>query len=181
MTKNVPSSKGSWQILDNLQNIKDRTAPSLYLLAFIHRNQRKVHSPSDSVTVFNIYLRLFERAVRHTCVESDRLISAGFRWSPWGVAEGNQVSAEAPTHRSNLHQGNAPQQINLPVTLHLDCINVELGPITAIGRTWQSLTTVILASQERPLLNRADKAFSALIVWSLPFKWPFKDLMLAVL
>lgn len=64
-------------------------------------------------------------------------------------------SVEQPSSRQR------PQQINLPVTLHLDCINVELGPITPIGRTWQSHSTVILASQERLLLNRADKAFSA--------------------
>lgn len=29
------------------------------------------------------------------------------------------------------------EQINLPVTLHLGCIDVELGSITAIGRIWQ--------------------------------------------
>lgn len=29
-------------------------------------------------------------------------------------------------------------QINLPVTLHLNCANVDLGLITRIGRSWQS-------------------------------------------
>lgn len=84
---------------------------------------------------------------------------AGFRWVPSGAEERNQVSTEAPTHLEQPSSRQRPRQINLPVTLHLDCINVELGPITAIGRTWQSLSTVILASQERLLLNRADKAF----------------------
>lgn len=52
-----------------------------------------------------------------------------------GVGEVNQVSSVAPTHQSKPSSRQRPPQINLPVTLHLDCINVELGPITAIGRT----------------------------------------------
>lgn len=42
------------------------------------------------------------------------------------MQKGNQVSTE---------DGEGPQQINLFLTLHLDCINVELGSIMAIGRT----------------------------------------------
>lgn len=93
---------------------------------------------------------------RRVHVESDGLFHS---------AQGDQVSSSsACTHcRSKPSSRRRPQQINLPVTLHLDCINVELGPITAIGRTWQSLSSaVILASHEGPALNGADKAFSAL-------------------
>lgn len=52
-------------------------------------------------------------------------------------AQGDQVSSGgACTHcHGKPSSRRRPQQINLPVTLHLDCINVELGPITAIGRT----------------------------------------------
>lgn len=37
--------------------------------------------------------------------------------------------------RCPLREQNHRQQINHPVTLHLHCINVELGSIMAIGRT----------------------------------------------
>ena len=85
--------------------------------------------------------------------------SGGFRWSPWGRCR-EQPGVHWGAHSiGQPSSSQRPQQINLPVTLHLDCINVELGPITAIGRTWQSHSTAILVSQERPLLNRGDKAF----------------------
>lgn len=161
MTKNVPSSKGAWQILDDLQNIKDGRLHPFTRQHLSTGIWEKAHSSFWLSRSFLKYIQDFlnvQSDILYVCrvwqvaLCRPQTRPLGHRRGSPGVHWGAH-SQEQPSSRQR------PQQINLPVTLHLDCINVELGPIKAIGRTWQSLTTVILASQERPLLNRADKAF----------------------
>lgn len=135
--------------------------PSFASFAFFSENQVKLLS-------FLGY-RLFECSCTFEDVQQTALQASDHAGPMRGVGRGGGGCRERPGVHWGAHSlkqpssRQRPQQINLLVTLHLDCINVELGPITAIGRTWQSRSTVILPPQERPLLNPADKGFSALL------------------
>lgn len=55
---------------------------------------------------------------------------------PWASGSVRATQASAPNHPLPWQHSSRQQlqQINLPLTVHLDWINLELGAITAIGR-----------------------------------------------